>query len=394
MVFASAVGRQDRPDEVHEDVLYSFVPHFGARYIRRLEKLWPRHPKRKPPIASPIHMLGYWVGVALRARRACADLIWIYNYSQAVPIVRRLNPRATIVLNMQTDWLAVLDRRMVERRLACLDLVVGCSDCVRDKVCARFPLFADRCVTVHNGVKAEPLGSLPLAREANDGEVRILFVGRISPEKGVHVLFEAFVRVWRRNPRVRLTVVGGNSVAHHERELTDDEWPRGLDRFYSGDYAQTLLDSLDREVAARIAMTGFLLHDEIVGHYRTADVFVCPSVWEEPFGIPAIEAMAAGLPVVATSAGGFLDSVEPGRTGLLVPRGDSQALADAILILVEDRELRERFGAAGRARALELYSFDAMASTLENRLGLAPPAGATDAPGGHERAEKSGAGRI
>jgi glycosyltransferase involved in cell wall biosynthesis len=336
-----------------------------------LERLRRQHSPQKPLFAASIHLLGYWIGVANRARRARADVIWIANYSQAVPIIRRLNPAATIALHMHCDWLVLLDRKMVERRLAHADLVVGVSDGITDKIRARFPEFADRCVTLHNGVDVATLANVPLVRDRDGGEVRILFVGRISPEKGVHVLFEAFQEVWRRNPRARLTLVGGPSIARHEWELSDAPWTHGLDRFYAGDYTQMLRDSLDPEVAARVTMTGFVPHDEIVEHYRTADLLVCPSVWDEPFAVPPLEGMASGLPVVASAVGGFVECVEPGKTGLLVPPGDSQALAAAISSLVEDRELRERFGAAGRDRARELYSFDAMAAALANRVRIA-----------------------
>lgn len=368
IVFASAVGQQDRLDEVQGGVLYSFVPHRGARIIRRLQPLWQRSSTRKPLFASSIPVLGYWIGVALRARRARADIVWIFNYSQAVPIVRLFNRRATIVLNMRCDWLSQLDHRMLERRLARLDLVVGCSDAVRDKVRARFPGVADRCVTVHNGVEVETAPSPPLAPERNDDEVRILFVGRISPEKGVHVLLEAFSNVWRRDPRVHLTLVGGNSVAHREMvvAIADDERTRALDRFYFDNYSQMLQDMIDPAIAAHVTMTGHVPHETIEGHYHDADVFVCPSIWDEPFGIPVIEAMAAGLPVVATSVGGILETVEEGATGFFVPPADTQALTDALVALVKDRALRQRLGAAGRERALQLFSFDSIAVAFED----------------------------
>jgi glycosyltransferase involved in cell wall biosynthesis len=373
MVFASAVGQQDRPDEVHGGVLYSFVPHWGARFTQRARSLWRDRSPRRPFFASTINQLGYWVGVALRARRARADVIWIINYSQAVPIVRRLNPGATIVLNMRCEWLSQLDPRMVEKRLARLDLVVGCSDAVRNKVRARFPRFADRCATVHNGVDVEQFASLPLVRDGNDQEVRILSVGRISPEKGLHVLFEAFSHLWRRDSRVTLTVVGPDSVVPREMlvDLADDEDTRALRRFYSGDYSQMLRDSLDPDVAAHIKLVGQVFHEKLAEYYRSADVFVFPSIWDEPFGIPVIEAMAAGLPVVATRVGGVVETVEDGKTGFLVPPGDSQALAGAISSLLEDRALRERLGAAGRERALELFSFDSVAAAYENRMRIA-----------------------
>jgi glycosyltransferase involved in cell wall biosynthesis len=91
---------------------------------------------------------------------------------------------------------------------------------------------------------------------------------------------------------------------------------------------------------------------------------VIPSL-EEGFGIPAAEAMGCEVPVVATDAGGLPEVVEHGVTGLVVPRGDANALAEAIGSLLEDAMLRRRMGLAGRERALRLFDWDRTAEQLE-----------------------------
>jgi glycosyltransferase involved in cell wall biosynthesis len=95
------------------------------------------------------------------------------------------------------------------------------------------------------------------------------------------------------------------------------------------------------------------------------DVYVQPSLGE-PFGIAAMEAMAACLPVVATSAGGLLELVVHGRTGWLVPPGDPVALADRLRVLLIDRNVRHRMGAAGRERAIQAFSNDRMIQTISD----------------------------
>ena len=94
--------------------------------------------------------------------------------------------------------------------------------------------------------------------------------------------------------------------------------------------------------------------------YAGADICVVPSVWREPFGIAAVEAMAAGKPVVASRAGGLADIVADGVTGLLVEPGDAVALADALARLIADPGLREKMGRAGRERAVRNYSWDVL----------------------------------
>jgi glycosyltransferase involved in cell wall biosynthesis len=76
-----------------------------------------------------------------------------------------------------------------------------------------------------------------------------------------------------------------------------------------------------------------------------------PSLWPEPFGTVVGEVMSCGKPVIGTEPGGHTDMIDDGRTGLLVPRGDVRALADAMQLLISDSRLRERLGEAARARA-------------------------------------------
>ncbi|MFC1734804.1 glycosyltransferase family 4 protein [Candidatus Hydrogenedentota bacterium] len=92
--------------------------------------------------------------------------------------------------------------------------------------------------------------------------------------------------------------------------------------------------------------------------YLTGDIFVTAPLWQEPFGLVAVEAMASGLPVVATRVGGLQTIVEDGVTGFLVEPGDPFALSEKLEILLNDPELRRKMGAKARERAEELYDWD------------------------------------
>jgi glycosyltransferase involved in cell wall biosynthesis len=118
---------------------------------------------------------------------------------------------------------------------------------------------------------------------------------------------------------------------------------------------------LDLESAVRF--TGD--QDRTAPFLAGADVVVHSSRTPEPFGLVVLEAMLAGRAVVAPAAGGPLEIVEPGVTGLLVPPGDASGLAAAILTLFRDPSLRLRMGAAGRARARGLFSAGAMTRRFE-----------------------------
>ncbi len=114
--------------------------------------------------------------------------------------------------------------------------------------------------------------------------------------------------------------------------------------------------------------TGKLDYDTMPQAYREADICIIPSIWEEPFGIVALEAMASGLPVCATRIGGLQDIVADHTTGLLFERGNAAALAACLKPLLRDTELRRLLGKAGRERVLERYQWKNLVETHYPRL--------------------------
>jgi glycosyltransferase involved in cell wall biosynthesis len=112
-------------------------------------------------------------------------------------------------------------------------------------------------------------------------------------------------------------------------------------------------------LAPVVRFTGYL-QDGLADAYAACDVAVHASTLPEPFGRTAIEAMAAGVPLVAAAGGGMLEIVEPERSGLLTPPGDAGALAAALLRLAREPELRARLVAGGRQRVRERFAEDAI----------------------------------
>lgn len=116
--------------------------------------------------------------------------------------------------------------------------------------------------------------------------------------------------------------------------------------------------------ARNVHVLGTRPHEFVLDAWRSCAVAVVPSLWDEPFGMVALEAMAAGRPVVASDAGGLRDIVSDGQTGLLVRRGDPAAFAHALRRLCDDPELRARMGRAARRRA-EVFRADAVVPLVE-----------------------------
>jgi len=348
-------------------VTYSRVadnPGFGN--LRRI--LFFRHAKH-PLLTSSLYCPTYAYRVAKDLKKEKCDVVHIHNFSQFVPLIRAFNPEIKIVLHMHCEWLTQVDRAIIEKRLGDVDLVIGVSQYITEAIRRCFPQFAKRCHTVLNGVDTTTFVNKNDhgAPKKNDVK-RLLFVGRVSPEKGVHVLLDAFERVVRRDSQVQLKIIGPQGSTQGGEDivvLSCDPKVRDLAPFYRGNYIQHLQSKLSSDLASHVSFTGSVSRRQLITSYQNADVFVLPSVWDEPFGLPLVEAMATGVPVVATRGGGIPEIVKDGKTGLLVERGDAPALAEAILRLFIDEDLRKSMGKAARKRVVELFSWE---HTVENLL--------------------------
>ena len=343
------------------------------RVLRVLEAASTLRPRRRPVFWSNLYHRGYFRGAADAALDAGAEVLHLPNFPQPAAFAKRGRPEVRTVLNMRCDWLAQLDPAVVRRRAEHCDLVLGVSDYITER--AQRVLPGHRCETLHNGV--DPSVFTPAA-DPGAGPPELLFVGRVSPEKGIHTLLEAFGRIGDRDEAVRLALIGDEALPPLDMHVRIDpaERVRALGRFYGGrdGYLAPLLGALPQAVAQRVRHETWLGRDELPERYRRARMLVLPSVVDEAFGIPLVEAMASGLPVVATRVGGIPEVVEDGVTGLLVPPEDPSALTDAITALLEDPALARRMGEAGRRRAVERFSWDGVAARLrgiyEELLGL------------------------
>lgn len=168
-----------------------------------------------------------------------------------------------------------------------------------------------------------------------EDDLVVVYVGRLAPEKNLATLTAAFEAVLQVQPRARLVVVGSGP---QQAEL-QARWPQAI-------------------------FAGQRKGEDLAAHYASGDLFLFPSL-TETFGNVTTEAMASGLPVLATRVGGNAELVEAERTGLLVPSADVSAMAGALLRLAQDPELRAAFGQAGRQRVEQCFSLRAMVAAYD-----------------------------
>jgi glycosyltransferase involved in cell wall biosynthesis len=375
IVFGNHGGRFSAKSTRSDNVEYIFTPTGLDGMLNKTLKagstLFPNTGKENklcPLFASPWHHRVYAMEVAQRARQLGCDVVHVMNYSQFVPVIRKLHPRCKISLHMQCEWLNQLDASLIERRLEQTDIIIGCSEYISRKIAEKFPRHANRCVSVPNA--ADEVSS---NYEPSPDGMSVLCVNRLSPEKGIHNLIRAFHQVLKSFPGARLHLVGVAASAPYEFVvgLSDEPHVRALQVFYQSresgpkdSYLKALENEAGHELGKRIIFEGHAVHDQIGSHYKRAAVLVSSSVWNEPFGITLVEAMMHSVPVVATRVGGMTSIVDHGRTGLLVDPGDPQALARAICEVLADRERAGRMGEAGRKRAVEMFSWEATTNLL------------------------------
>jgi glycosyltransferase involved in cell wall biosynthesis len=175
---------------------------------------------------------------------------------------------------------------------------------------------------------------------------RILSLGRLVPRKGVDTVIEALAHV----PGAELLIAGGPAAPR----LDHDPEVRRLREL-----------AIARGVAGRVVFLGQVLHEDAAALMRSADVVVSVP-WYEPFGMVPVEAMACGVPVIASAVGGHLDTVGDGLTGLHVPPRDPAALAGRLRDLLADPGRRAALGRAGAARAHGRHSWERIAALTED----------------------------
>jgi glycosyltransferase involved in cell wall biosynthesis len=359
------------------------------RFLFSLQKKAAKLFPRSSPISTSKWLYpSYGRMVARDLKQQRCDVIHLQHCSQYAPIIRAANPEARIVLHLHAEWFSQTNHAMLKNRLAAVDLVTTVGDYITKKTKRDFPFISDRCETVYNGIDGQEF-----SREMDYGTARrrlvkrILYSGAISPHKGLHVLLRAFVIVARKYPNVVLEIVGpnGNYPIEETFDLKDKPTLKSLRPFYAtslwsvvkskftsvkprdGVYLSHLKSSLPPDVAEKVLFLGLIPRQELIDRYYSSDIFAFAPIWNEGFGLPPVEAMAAGLPVVASRSGAVTETVVEGQTGLLVEKNNVEELANALLVLLKDDGLREVMGRAGRRRAFEHFTWFKVAKQMHAR---------------------------
>ncbi len=263
------------------------------------------------------------------------DIIHIHGFAPVLPLLALKYSTAKNVVTVHAAYSGSLAYGVLKGYLMKyfnkLDAKIAVLKIAENSISMFFP---GRYIIIPNGVdidrfnpEIEPLSELK-------GRFNILFVGRFEPRKGLKYLLSAFPIIKKEVPDARLIIVGSGRIDIPKR--------------YSND----------------IILRKSVSPPHIPKFYASSDVFCSPATGNESFGIVLLEAMASGVPVVASSIPGYRCVIKNNELGILVEKENPQAIASAIIRLAKDRGLREEMGKRGREYAIG-FSWEGITDKIE-----------------------------
>jgi len=328
------------------------------------EKLFQRI-KDKVTWRNPLRYIGKIQNVysyAVRVARLVAgkDVVYLHNEPNILLFLKPA-PGQKVVLHMHNDHLSArLFRPFYRMALRKADQVICVSDYIRQCAVSAFPEFKDKFSVIVNSTNPDlfkPYGGqaaheLKGLVELDPSLQYVLYVGRLSELKGVHVLIEAFRNVLTQIPNARLIITGSSFFGEAAKTT----------------YEQTLVE-LAAPIANNIVFTGFLPHEKLKYLYSAVDVVCVPSVWQDPCPLVVLEAMASGTCLVASRVGGVPEMATDGETAVLVPPADANALSDAVCRVLSDPVSKKKMETTARSTVVQRFGWERLVGELESELG-------------------------
>lgn len=244
---------------------------------------------------------------------------------------------------------SMLEQIFLERA----SFIVPISSAIHEAVREKIGTLSAPTMVIPPGIVPAPDDEVhPFEPERGNGPFKVLYVGRLEKRKGILSLFEAIPKVVAHASNVRFIIAGADNSFHDGfQRKTGMTYPK----FFAQNYSR---------YTPYVDFLGEVTEEQLRKLYQTCDVFVAPSLYES-FGIVYLEAMNYAKAVIGCRTGGVPEVVEDGVTGILVEPGASDALAEAILTLLDSPERMREMGLAGRQRLLRKFTHIEMAGSFE-----------------------------
>lgn len=338
----------------------------GIRYIgitwTNLEKafFWL---KQRVSWRNPLRYIAKIQNVSSYGKKAAqytsdADIVIVHNEPNIILFINK-RPGQRLILQLHNDHLTHRAFRwLYNKAMNKVDEVIFVSEYLKSNAEQYYPDHKNKFCVLLNSTDAELFKPYRDARHKLSEDIAfqadklyLLYVGRIVPEKGVHILIESFKRVLEVVPNAQLVITGSS--------------------FFEGavktKYQQEVI-KLAEPIIDAIVFTGYVPHEKLKYLYSAADVIALPSVWQEPFGLVAIEAMASGTSLVASKVGGIPEIIDADIDGILVDAEDESQLADKIIYLFLNAKVKKQIEHNARNKVLSKFTHDYKVSNFSRKL--------------------------
>ncbi len=303
----------------------------------------------------------YRDGVVDALRNETFDVIHIFNRPLLVAPVRAVAPQSRLILSMHNDMFKreKISPEEANEAVQQVDKIITISNYIGQSIQQDYPESAPKLKTIYSGVDLNQFVPASTSqgkkyrnqvrKEHNlESKKVIMFAGRLSANKGVDVLLEAMPALAKKHSDIALVLVGSKWFS--DNSIND-----------YGAYVRALAQRMPIPVIA----TGFVSPEDIQKWYAAADIFVCPSQWQEPLARVHYEAMAAALPIVTTARGGNPEVIDIGKNGFVVEEPENpQSFVEPILKLLANPSLAKEIGANGRRMAEERFQWSRVVTDI------------------------------
>ena len=320
------------PVELPAPTFHTWVLMFNHFFEKRVGQL--AHSFGPPDVVHVHDWLTVTAGVAVKhlLRR---PLIMTFHSTEVKRSLGSTSPESSLVNGL--EWWGSFESTKV----------ITISNSMVNHLKSQFQIPASKITPIYNAVDTDKFGAAVDRRAVRErwnvkaGEQLVTAVGRLTSQKGFDNLVRAFPLVVRKRPNAKLLIVG---EGYMRKELEDV--------------------ARDEEVDNRTTFAGFVSDQDLVAALRSSDAVAIPSRFE-PFGITALEAMAAGAPLAVSRVDGLAEIVENGVDGLQFEPDDINGMADSIVRILSDGDLARRLAASGREKAKRYNWSSAAERTLE-----------------------------
>jgi len=289
-------------------------------------------------------------------------IVHVRNRPLYMPLLRKmLGKNYKLVLHEHNQNIAdTLSEAQAIEVFESIDAYVAVSRFTYDfEITNKYPQYKNKAQAILNGVnldKFRPIWeqkekAISLRKKYNiANSLNILFAGAIRERKGIHHLVEAIKMIVPSHKNVKLVIAGGSK-----------------DNLEAKDSFANMVKAEAAKIADSIKFIGFIPPSEVQNAYLLGDIFVGPSLWDEPFGLVFAEASASGLAVIGSRKGGIPEIIKDGETGLLInDPEDPKEIADKIESLITNPAKISSFGRAARKYMESKFSWDRVAKEIED----------------------------